>query len=463
MSAVEGWARPKMQEQQNGRAAAPKVTKGTMDYWRGDTAGAGETVGPAQEQDRPKESAERPMEAVESPRSSVSPERPVNGKHDAEEPVPRPTARSAATDVRGDWKRTGATQGPQRSDSAPLSQQTTGLSSQRRPTLPGGRNTVINGLRRTATATHQPYSYRFDPMSSESESSSSSSEEEAPIKKRKHEGKKKAKAQAQPPTEAQRRQKEDAKKGHSYSRFSVGNDFMKSKGRVSKRDGRLSISINETANSGYVAKALGQSIKHHLDIPKRKHPRPGHDHTEDEKIEQTRKEAGSVPQLRAVVPKPRLNIVIMVIGSRGDIQPFLKIGKVLQNEHGHRVRIATHPAFRDFVQKDAGLEFFSVGGNPSELMAFMVKNPGLIPNMQTIKEGEIGRRRDQMAEMFDGFWRACTNSTDDEHDKLNLKLMGEKSPFVADALIANPPSMAHVHIAERLGIPLHMMFTVSKA
>jgi hypothetical protein len=33
-------------------------------------------------------------------------------------------------------------------------------------------------------------------------------------------------------------------------------------------------------------------------------------------------------------------------------------------------------------------------------------------------------------------------------------MMGDKNPFVADAIIANPPSFAHVHIAERLGIPL---------
>jgi len=37
--------------------------------------------------------------------------------------------------------------------------------------------------------------------------------------------------------------------------------------------------------------------------------------------------------------------------------------------------------------------------------------------------------------------------------------VGDKHPFVADAIIANPVSFAHVHIAERLGIPLHMMFT----
>ena len=149
----------------------------------------------------------------------------------------------------------------------------------------------------------------------------------------------------------------------------------------------------------------------------------------------------------------------MVIGSRGDIQPFIKIGKILQYDYGHRVRIASHPTFRDFVN-DNGLEFFSVGGDPSELMAFMVKNPGLIPNMQTVREGEISRRRASMAEMFEGFWRACIDTTDDEHDKENLALMGDKEPFIADAIIANPPCMAHVHIAEKLGIPLHMMVRV---
>jgi hypothetical protein len=34
-----------------------------------------------------------------------------------------------------------------------------------------------------------------------------------------------------------------------------------------------------------------------------------------------------------------------------------------------------------------------------------------------------------------------------------------KKPFIADCIIANPPSFGHIHIAEKLGIPLHMMFT----
>jgi hypothetical protein len=234
----------------------------------------------------------------------------------------------------------------------------------------------------------------------------------------------------------------------SYSRFNVGNGNYNTKGRVSRRDGRLNISVNETNNKGYLAKALGATFQ-------RLGPSPSKDVLHgDEKISRT----SSDSTLALDIPRPKLNIVIMVIGSRGDIQPFLKLGKSLK-EYGHRVRIATHPAFKDFVQNDSNLEFFSVGGDPAELMAFMVKNPGMIPTMDTLKTGEVGRRRDQMAEMFEGFWRACINATDDEKNTNNLNMMGQHSPFIADAIIANPPCFAHIHCAERLGIPLHLMFT----
>lgn len=79
--------------------------------------------------------------------------------------------------------------------------------------------------------------------------------------------------------------------------------------------------------------------------------------------------------------------------------------------------------------------------------------------MSTVREGEVGRRRDAMFEMFQGFWRACINTTDDEKVESNRKMMGHRDPFVADAIIANPPCFAHVHCAERLGVPLHLMFT----
>ncbi|CAM1502937.1 Fc.00g077130.m01.CDS01 [Cosmosporella sp. VM-42] len=238
-----------------------------------------------------------------------------------------------------------------------------------------------------------------------------------------------------------------------YGKFSVGNQNYLTTGKV-KKDGRLAISVNETAGTGYLAKALG-AVMHKVAAP----PTEGEDQVPEMQFSPASRLSSVSTATADSRPLPRLNIVIMVIGSRGDAQPFLKIGKVLKEDYGHRVRIATHPAFRDFVEKDSGLEFFSVGGDPSELMAFMVKNPGLIPTLETVKAGDIGKRRAAMAEMFDGFWRACINATDDENDKQNLKMMGAKDPFVADVIIANPPSFAHIHCAEALGIPVHLMFT----
>ncbi|KAI7785051.1 UDP transferase [Diaporthe eres] len=243
------------------------------------------------------------------------------------------------------------------------------------------------------------------------------------------------------------------KKTDQFRRFKVGNENYRTKGKVSKRDGRLAISIKDTSDKGYLAKALGATVGKVVPLKETDETEQG-----NERPTAARRSSETIITPESI-QCPKLNIVIMVIGSRGDAQPFLKIGKVLKEQYGHRVRIATHPAFRDFVEKDTGLEFFSVGGDPAELMAFMVKNPGMIPTLETVRAGDIGRRRQAMAEMFEGFWRACINSTDDEKDIKNARMMGDKSPFIADLIIANPPSFAHVHCAEALGIPLLLAFT----
>ncbi|KAF2493203.1 UDP-Glycosyltransferase/glycogen phosphorylase [Lophium mytilinum] len=308
---------------------------------------------------------------------------------------------------------------------------------------------------RSATAakhnrTRKSLTYAFDPYSSDSSSASSSDEEEVEPDATPDHGRR-----TSLPKKRGRRDSSSA----PFSRFQVGNEHFKTKGKVSKRDGRLKISLNETANTGYLAKALGAGVRTGMNVvgakPRKKSAMFSHDDVEPEtEVTSEEDDMELHPETRV-----KLNIVVIVIGSRGDIQPFLKIGKILKEEYGHRVRIATHPSFKKFVEQDSGLEFFSVGGNPSELMAFMVKNPGLIPSINTVKAGEIGKRRADMYTMFQGMWRACINSTDDETDEENMKMMGDKHPFIADAIIANPPSFAPPHIAERLGIPLHMMFT----
>eukprot|EP01036_Dinobryon_divergens_P042717 gene42717-56783_t len=51
--------------------------------------------------------------------------------------------------------------------------------------------------------------------------------------------------------------------------------------------------------------------------------------------------------------------------------------------------------------------------------------------------------------IVDSCWPACVDidPTDDE-----------KRPFTADAIISNPVTYGHIHCAEALSIPLHLMF-----
>ncbi|KAK0458622.1 UDP-Glycosyltransferase/glycogen phosphorylase [Desarmillaria tabescens] len=143
---------------------------------------------------------------------------------------------------------------------------------------------------------------------------------------------------------------------------------------------------------------------------------------------------------------PKMNIVIMIVGSRGDVQPYVALGKRLRSDR-HRVRIASHETFRTFVTEN-GLEFFDIGGNPQDLMSYMVKNPGLIPGMDSLTNGDIPKKRKMLAEMMNGCWLSC-----------HSPCPRTGRTFAADAIIANPPSFAHIHCAEALGIPLLLSFS----
>ncbi|OJJ31262.1 hypothetical protein ASPWEDRAFT_120055 [Aspergillus wentii DTO 134E9] len=233
-------------------------------------------------------------------------------------------------------------------------------------------------------------------------------------------------------------------------------DGMNTRARV-KGDGRLDIRFREhTPNIANLLERIHKAIPHH--------------HRDRKKHEDLISSSSSQASAREKQKQKdthcplNLNIVIQVIGSRGDIQPFVALGQALQ-KHGHRVRLATHLAFKDFVC-DHGLEFFSIGGDPAELMAFMVRNPGLLPGMSTIRSGAIQKRRREMKTIFAGCWRSCYETGDGTglhhvpEDPWSETVDYRQRPFVADAIIANPPSYAHVSCAEKMGIPLNMMFTM---
>ena len=148
-------------------------------------------------------------------------------------------------------------------------------------------------------------------------------------------------------------------------------------------------------------------------------------------------------------PVPSLSIVIMAVGSRGDVQPFVPIGRRLAERH--RVRIATHREFRPMVER-AGLEFYPLGGNPHEMMEYIVKTGGsIVPTRLDQLWEDVPKKRAMITEILASAWRACTEADPEQPGA---------RPFQADLIVANPPSYGHIHCAEALHIPLHMIFTM---
>ncbi|KAL4558590.1 hypothetical protein LXL04_036791 [Taraxacum kok-saghyz] len=140
---------------------------------------------------------------------------------------------------------------------------------------------------------------------------------------------------------------------------------------------------------------------------------------------------------------PPLQIVMLIVGTRGDVQPFIAIGKRLQ-EYGHRVRLASHSNYKEFVLT-AGLEFYPLGGDPKVLAEYMVKNKGFLPSGPS----EIPVQRSQMKDIIFSLLPAC------KEPDLDTGI-----PFKAEAIIANPPAYGHTHVAESLKIPIHIFFTM---
>jgi sterol 3beta-glucosyltransferase len=52
--------------------------------------------------------------------------------------------------------------------------------------------------------------------------------------------------------------------------------------------------------------------------------------------------------------------------------------------------------------EEHSIEFYSLGGDPTQLMAFMVKNRGLLLSVESLRAGDIGKWRKDMAEIIDG-------------------------------------------------------------
>lgn len=156
----------------------------------------------------------------------------------------------------------------------------------------------------------------------------------------------------------------------------------------------------------------------------------------------------SLHQFQAMkIRVPHLNILLMAVGTRGDVQPFLELGLILRT-HGHFVRLATHENFRSFVQ-DQGLDFYPLAGDPLLLSEFMVKTQGFILPTSPELIRETPRYHAMMVDILHSCWDACT---------LADSKQPASRPFSPDVIISNPVTYGHIHCAEALGVPLHLMF-----
>ncbi|KAB8206676.1 UDP-Glycosyltransferase/glycogen phosphorylase [Aspergillus parasiticus] len=146
-------------------------------------------------------------------------------------------------------------------------------------------------------------------------------------------------------------------------------------------------------------------------------------------------------QIRSELRGVPLDIVIMVAGE--NIEPFVAVGKRLLGD-SHRVRIAAHASCESLVT-DQGLDFFAISHDKIHPMARSTEG---IRGFNAMNEGVDSIKR-SLYQSYHESWRACIAS-----------YKGESRPFLADAIIANPLAHAHIHCAERLSIPLHIMSTM---
>ncbi|SPO27515.1 probable UDP-glucose:sterol glucosyltransferase [Ustilago trichophora] len=143
---------------------------------------------------------------------------------------------------------------------------------------------------------------------------------------------------------------------------------------------------------------------------------------------------GEGSSVLSFAPTTPLTFTMLTIGSRGDVQPYIALAKGLQAD-GHRVRIATHAEFGDWIMGH-GIEFSEIGGDPAELMRICVENGTF--TVSFLREG-VTKFRDWLDDLLASAWRACQGS---------------------DVIIECPSAIAGIHVAEALQVPYFRAFTM---
>jgi sterol 3beta-glucosyltransferase len=125
-------------------------------------------------------------------------------------------------------------------------------------------------------------------------------------------------------------------------------------------------------------------------------------------------------------------ILIMTIGSRGDIQPFIALGKGLQAA-GYEVALQTAEAYKPFVEEN-GLTYAYMN---NDFMLLAESKEGQAAVEGGGKLSLIKKVMPMLRRMLEDEWQAARD-------------------FQPDAIIHHPKSLGGYHIAEKLNIPLFL-------
>ncbi|MCA9915718.1 MAG: glycosyltransferase family 1 protein, partial [Anaerolineae bacterium] len=139
-----------------------------------------------------------------------------------------------------------------------------------------------------------------------------------------------------------------------------------------------------------------------------------------------------------------MNIFIMTLGSRGDVQPFVALGKGLQ-EAGHEVTVCTSSSFEDFI-REQGLNY---GYMTNEILALLDTDAGKDALENTTNLLEVAKTYMKLAQQAGPI----------QHEVMNDSWAAAEAAD-PDLIIYHPKTYGGVHFAQKLDIPAMMVATV---
>jgi len=130
-------------------------------------------------------------------------------------------------------------------------------------------------------------------------------------------------------------------------------------------DGRFNLQFDDKVQDAFDRQRT--SITHFVNVPHALHrqdrreaqPKQQHANVQKHKVKHTPwyRNDGYRPVNVNTNVVPRMNVAILITGSRGDVQPFIALGQRLKKLYGHRIRIGTHPGeFRACHVRCVGIE-----------------------------------------------------------------------------------------------------------